>query len=153
MRLRRVALGVALAAWVLSAAAAAQPPRGRRAILARIEGYIGEKPKDVKPLASWGLSDRGRLYAFQVLRIRVLEGDISYDTIVTTMQPYAFAPKQVTFFLRGPAALLQQFAATPHEQPITLIGYLRLNQRQLNLSAIEPGASTTPTPEHPATDG
>jgi hypothetical protein len=123
---------------------AAQLP-GRKVNLVRIEGHKGLPSPNFRPLASWGLSDRGQLHRFQVLHLRVLQGDLSSTSIVTAMEPYSFEKQQVTFFLRGPQELLVQFAETPPNQPIALIAYVRLPQRQLNLSDIEVLAAPTPT--------
>jgi hypothetical protein len=134
-------------AWAVVPSPAAAQPSGRRVNLIRIEGHKGQPSPAAHSLATWGLNDRGQVHRFLVLQVRVLQGELSAAKIITAMQPYAFETQQVTFFLRGPRDLLVQFAETPPDQPIALIAYVRLPERQLSLSDIEVLAVPTSTLE------
>jgi hypothetical protein len=145
VRRRFTSLSLVVVLCLLVGAAHAQFPRDRKTILMRVEGYIGEKTPEPLPLTSWMLNDRERMQRFQVLHITVVQGDVSYDNIVTALEPYAYDDALTTLFLRGPATLLDQYAATPKHQRIAIIGYLHISPRQWNLSSIEVVAPPTPT--------
>ena len=49
----------------------------------------------------------------------------------------ALRPYRTALTLRGPDALLRQFAATPAGQRIVIIGFVQLGDRQLHVSRIE----------------
>ena len=112
-------------------------------ILVRIEGYIGTKPADYDTLADWLLSCLGKEYPFQVTKIDVPQGDVSYMAIVDNARPY-----HLTYYLRGPNEFLKAFMATPPGEPMAFSAYLRTGSRQANITQLE--SSRAPTPTVPA---
>jgi hypothetical protein len=109
-------------------------------ILVRIEGYIGTKPADYDNLADWLLSCLGKEYPFQVTKIDVLQGDVSYMDIVENARPY-----HLTYYLRGPDQFLKAFVATPPGERMAFSAYLRTGSRQANITQLESAHELAPT--------
>lgn len=101
--------------WTAAAAADDFLPQAALAvpIHIRFEGYVGEKPAQLVPEASWVLETRGKKYPFHVSHLQIITGDVSPTNIIEAVKPY-----RVTFRLRGDDARLQQFTGTAPGQKI-----------------------------------
>jgi len=110
-------------------------------VLARIQGYRGTKPPDRNNLANWIVMCLDQEYPFQVTKIDVLQGNISYMRIVDSARPYHMA-----FYLRGPNEFLDAFINSKIGEPMVFSAYLRSGSRQANIIDLQSPAPPTPTP-------
>ena len=108
----------------------------------RIYGYIGEKPADYTPLATWGITAAGKKYNFVCDKMDVLTGNTSYMDVVQALEPY----KRNAFSLNGKAAVKQFTEMKPGER-MTMEGVLRSGggARILMLDRVTPMPAPTPT--------
>jgi len=141
---RRPAALLSAALLVLAARHDARAEQGVAYPLSvRIEGFVGAKPQDLKPLVSWQVGRGRTVYQLHVTVLRVLSGQAAYFNIISRLEPYRPA-----FWLAGDRKALAAFASTPAGQPIAIMGYLRLDRttRVLMLSTVEPLPAPSPPP-------
>lgn len=138
-------LGGALATLLLLADAA--PAQGRKLgltpIFIRITGYLGAKRDKPILLTSWNVN-RGRdVYAWRVIKLEVLSGNIAYFNIVEQLEPYDPA-----FNIAGDTRGIDTFIATPPGEIFTVMGYLRFDGgfRTLMIDTVARPAAETPPP-------
>jgi len=123
--------------------AEARPPGAQQFIplRLRIYGYVGEKPADIPPLATWVLTAVGKKYTFICDKIDVLEGNTSYMNVVQALAPYKPA-----FRLNGTKSTLEVFTTSPPKQRILMEGVLRFGggARILMLDHVTAAPPATP---------
>jgi hypothetical protein len=137
----KIAALVSLALVLLVAPTSAQTAPPTAPIRVQIEGFIGGKPVDLKPVVTWTVS-RGRdSYTLHVTRLRVRSGPLASFTIIKRLEPYP-----VNFSIDGSRRLLDEFASTPPGEPTMITGVFNLEHgsRVLTLTGVEPNLPPTP---------
>src|SRR5215470_13198376 len=137
-----LAAGLALAALALAAPGA--QAQLRRPLggpyLVRIEGVLGAKLPGPLPLTTWKVARGREIYELQVSKLRVLDGNIAYFTIVDRLEPY-----WPSFSIAGDDKAIEAFVTAPTGKPLVLMGYLRIDSaaRVLMLSSIDLAPTAT----------
>ena len=116
-------IGIALSLVLL--VTAAPPVSARRDVIPiflRIEGYVGEKPKDPGSIMGTWTVDVGsnKPVDFYVTKLDVLTGNTSYMDIFSQLEPYT---PSVT--LNALPEEVQQFATAPPGKKVSMRAYLR----------------------------
>ena len=113
-----------------------------RPIHVRVTTYVGAQPAGSRPDFDWVVAYGGKRYELQVLNLVVLDGAVLPLDIDAAVRPY-----RVKFQLAGDKTALQRFAATPPNQQIVILGYLRIDAsgRWFMLDTVDPGVTPTPS--------
>jgi hypothetical protein len=116
-------IGIGLSLLLVFGVSQAWAQRYVMPIFLRIEGYVGEKPKDAPVADEWTVATdkSGDKYVkFYVTRMDVLTGDISYMDIFERLEPYT-----PTVQMNALPEEEQAFAGAPPQKKVTMRAYLR----------------------------
>ena len=143
-RRRPIALWLCLITALATAAHAAAGDNLRVfPIVMRVDGYVGEKPEQVKSLARWVVAVGDKQFVLHVTKLQPIGTDVAYWTILNALEPLP-----VTVTLYGDSQLIEQFSQTPSGRPIAITGNFEAGPGPvtLMLRAIDPLPIPSPEP-------
>jgi hypothetical protein len=125
---------VVVALWDAAAmrtqSSAQMPPPVFEVERIRIEGYLGA-PQLRPATTDLTLGYKGKIYRFQLMRLRVLFGDQLYSHILADVQPY-----RPNFILYGPPSELRKLDTIRPGEPIEITGTIHGGGRSVLVQSI-----------------
>ena len=133
---------LAVAVLALSVIAAPHAMGAARRRTWRLEGYVGQAPTGIKPVAHLVLQSSDKTYEFDLTRVSVSSGNASTTALVRDLQPH-----QNNLLLIGPAKTVEALTNASAGQKLLIIGYYRSRpSRQLQVMKISAVASDSAPP-------
>lgn len=100
----------------------------------RLEAYVGEAPKDAKPLYKWTVGYEGKTYDLQVMKHDSLSGTVSTQDINDRVYMY-----QPNFTLAGDDKAIAAFTGAKPGELMKIMSNMRIEGvRLLELDTVEP---------------
>ncbi len=90
------------------------------------------------------LGYKATIYDFELIRLRVLNGNTLYSQILANVQPY-----RPNFLLRGPEPEMQTLVTTRPGEHVEIVGWIHSGGRDMFVSSVQVRPPATPTPPAP----
>ena len=126
----RLVTAAVLVAALMPAGAAGRS--GARMYSLRMDGYVGQPPRERREMADLRMRAAGKDVRFQVTSARVLTGSMAPANVFNQVRPY-----RPNFILRGPQDQLARVANAPRGAVLRISGRWRPGSQDLMVSSVE----------------